>query len=142
MEMGREALLAKMRAGRDALLAAASAAPPSARDESGWDHADHLAHVLAWEGALVAVLTGGSTPEALGYSREEYKRLDTDTLNAAIRERIAQPPMFLPIGSARPEPGSRPRLRPCRTPRSRRGSRLCGSGRRPTSRNGPRGIGC
>ncbi len=95
MEMGREALLAKMRAGREALLAAASAAPPSGRDESGWDTADHLAHVLAWEGALVAVLTGGSTPEALGYSRDEYDRLDTDTLNAAIRERYRAAPDVL-----------------------------------------------
>lgn len=81
-----------MSSGRQTLDAAVQRAPRGL-DTAGWGIRDHLAHVIAWERALIAVLRGGSTPEALGYSREEYEAMDTDVLNQQLVERARGEPL-------------------------------------------------
>lgn len=90
----RAELSTRMRIARAGLKQAVADCRPGT-DAGGWSAADHLAHVLAWEGALVAVLSGGSTPGALGYSREEYEQLDTDALNQQLVERFRDSPEAL-----------------------------------------------
>ena len=54
-----------------------------ARDPAGWAVKDHLMHIAAWEAYLLARLTGGSVPEALGLDEATLAQ-DEDTQNAAI----------------------------------------------------------
>jgi hypothetical protein len=51
---------------------------------SGWTLKDHLAHVAAWEKSLLALLHGEDRAGAVGVSRAEYEKLDTDGVNERI----------------------------------------------------------
>jgi hypothetical protein len=50
----------------------------------GWSVKDQVAHVSAWERSLLALLTGESRAEAIGFTPEEYAAADIDQMNARI----------------------------------------------------------
>jgi hypothetical protein len=54
----------------------------------GWSVKDHLAHLVAWEGALLALLDGQDPLAAMGVTPG-----DTDVQNEQIRERYAARPL-------------------------------------------------
>ncbi len=56
-------------------------------DAAGWTVKDHLAHLIAWEASLLALLEGQSRPEAMGMDAEVFASHDHDRMNAQIQER-------------------------------------------------------
>jgi hypothetical protein len=62
------------------------------RDGAGWAVKDHLAHLAAWEGALLAGLEGRPRHEALGIDEATFGA-DDDTVNAAIFARHRDRPL-------------------------------------------------
>jgi hypothetical protein len=59
------------------------------RDPVGWSIQDHLAHLAAWEEALVALVKGRPFYELFGLDRGQYEQIETtDQLNAIIEQRV------------------------------------------------------
>lgn len=55
-------------------------------DAVGWTAKDHLSHLAAWEGSLVALFQGKPRHEALGIDKPLFESDDYDASNAAIRQ--------------------------------------------------------
>lgn len=68
----------------EAVLAPLSDEEMSAPRADGWAVRDHLAHIVGWEGSLLALLRGESRALAVGLTPGEYETLDTDAINARI----------------------------------------------------------
>ncbi|HMO97432.1 MAG TPA: ClbS/DfsB family four-helix bundle protein [Tepidiformaceae bacterium] len=47
----------------------------------GWPVKVHVAHLAAWERSALAILDGGSRPEAMGVPLDTWDRHDTDEIN-------------------------------------------------------------
>ena len=62
------------------------------RDAAGWAVKDHLMHVAAWEGALLASLAGQPVHETLGLDEATFAQ-DEDAQNAAIFEQHRHRPL-------------------------------------------------
>ncbi len=58
-------------------------------DAAGWTAKDHVAHLTAWAGSMIAVLDGRPRWEAIGVTPEVWQTItDTyDVINAAIQAR-------------------------------------------------------
>jgi uncharacterized protein (TIGR03083 family) len=56
-------------------------------DAAGWSVKDHLAHLTAWERAMVSLLNERPQWEGPGLTQEEYFSRDIDAVNEIIRER-------------------------------------------------------
>jgi len=54
-------------------------------DSSGWSGRDHLAHLNAWEGALISWLTNGTRAEGLGIDEAIWETRNIDHINEAAR---------------------------------------------------------
>ncbi|HEV7215133.1 MAG TPA: DinB family protein [Chloroflexota bacterium] len=54
--------------------------------DGGWSAKDHLAHISAWEGRLIAFLQGRTLADYFGLQPEELRELDIAALNARIAE--------------------------------------------------------
>ncbi len=62
-------------------------------EDGGWAAKDHLAHIGAWEGKMLAILQDRPVPDGLGIDPETYEREDVDGINAAIFERTRDLPV-------------------------------------------------
>jgi uncharacterized protein (TIGR03083 family) len=78
------------RAWRD-LQATIDSLPPgqliTPTNAAGWSVKDHLAHLAAWERAMVFLLNDRPQWEGAGISQEEYFSRDIDAVNEVIRQR-------------------------------------------------------
>ncbi len=71
------------------LVAGASEAQLTAQSkDGGWSVKDHLAHISAWEGRLLAFLDGRTWADYWELPQSENLALDTDGLNAIIGDRV------------------------------------------------------
>lgn len=59
----------------------------SVTTENGWTIKDHLAHIVGWEGRLLAGLRGEAGHQWLGVDEASYKELGVDGINATIYQR-------------------------------------------------------
>jgi hypothetical protein len=57
----------------------------AARDENGWNVADHITHMMAWQRSVVCLLSRRPRHEGLGVDESTYLRGDHDEINAIIR---------------------------------------------------------
>ncbi|HEV8636369.1 MAG TPA: maleylpyruvate isomerase N-terminal domain-containing protein [Chloroflexota bacterium] len=72
----------------DGMVGAASEARlTAAGPDGGWSVKDHLAHLSAWEGRLLAFLEGRGLAEHFGLDGATLRDLGTDGLNARLTER-------------------------------------------------------
>ncbi|HLZ69600.1 MAG TPA: maleylpyruvate isomerase N-terminal domain-containing protein [Dehalococcoidia bacterium] len=91
----KDALLNRIRAARSALDADLAGVPDArlaATGADGWSLKDHLAHIAAWERVLIALLRGAPEHEAFAINQSALATLDTDGVNAILRERGAALP--------------------------------------------------
>ena len=56
-------------------------------EDGGWAAKDHLAHLWAWEGKVLAILEGRQAYEGLGIPEESYRTRDIDGINELVHER-------------------------------------------------------
>ena len=61
--------------------------------DGGWSVKDHLAHLAAWEGSLLALLEGRSRAAVIGVDEVTYRQTDEAGLNALIYERNRDRPL-------------------------------------------------
>jgi uncharacterized protein (TIGR03083 family) len=61
-------------------------------DAAGWSVKDHLAHLAAWERAMVFLLNDRPQWEGAGLSQEDYFSPDIDAINEVIRQRTLDTP--------------------------------------------------
>jgi uncharacterized protein (TIGR03083 family) len=59
----------------------------------GWSGKDHLAHLAAWEGKIVAVMEGRPAHEGLGLDEAAYRGANIDEINAHLHERDRDRPL-------------------------------------------------
>jgi len=89
-------LLGRIREARAALdrtvdrLAEAQLTAPG---PDGWSGKDHLAHLAAWEGKIVAVMEGRPAHEGLGLDEATYRGANIDEINARLHERDRARPL-------------------------------------------------
>ncbi|MEO0566005.1 MAG: ClbS/DfsB family four-helix bundle protein, partial [Chloroflexota bacterium] len=57
------------------------------RNGDGWAIKDHVAHLSAWEGVVIALLQGNLPYVALGVSEAVYRDADYDRINNVVFER-------------------------------------------------------
>ncbi|HET7034878.1 MAG TPA: DinB family protein [Thermomicrobiaceae bacterium] len=82
-----------------ALDAPAAALTAAAAD--GWSVKDHLAHITAWEQALLATLSGESWLDGLGLGDLAQEPGDIDAINALILARRQSQPLATVLAEAR-----------------------------------------
>ena len=96
MPRDKAELLARIREARAALertvdrLSEAQLTTPGA---GGWSAKDHLAHLAAWEGKIVAVMEGRPAHEGLGLDEAAYRGAGIDEINARLHERDRNRPL-------------------------------------------------
>ena len=61
-------------------------------EDAGWSAKDHLSHISAWEGKMLAILEDRPVPDGLGIDPDTYEREDIDGINNAIFERTRDAP--------------------------------------------------
>ncbi len=89
-------LLARIREARAALertVDRLSEAQLTAPGPDGWSGKDHLAHLAAWEGKIVAVMEGRPAHEGLGLDEATYRGASIDEINARLHERERERPL-------------------------------------------------
>ena len=89
-------LLTRIREARAALdrtVDRLSEAQLTARGPDGWSGKDHLAHLAAWEGKIVAVMEGRPAHEGLGLDEATYRGANIDEINAHLHERARARPL-------------------------------------------------
>ncbi|MDQ3856823.1 MAG: ClbS/DfsB family four-helix bundle protein [Chloroflexota bacterium] len=59
----------------------------------GWSVKDHLAHIVAWERSLLALMQRVPRHEAMGLDQETYESHDTDAINTELYERSKDMPL-------------------------------------------------
>jgi hypothetical protein len=81
--------LAESWLGLDAKISALSEAQLTRVGPDGWSTKDHLAHISAWEGSLIALLEGRDRRAAIGLVGAEAESTgdDVDAINALIQRR-------------------------------------------------------
>lgn len=62
-------------------------------DAAGWSIRDHLAHLVAWENGIAALLQQQPRHAGMGVGEEMYLNADIDDLNAALRESTLDVPL-------------------------------------------------
>ena len=89
-------LLARIREARAALertVDRLSEEQLTAPGPDGWSAKDHLAHLAAWEGKIVAVMEGRPAHEGLGLDEAAYRGASIDEVNARLHERDHDRPL-------------------------------------------------
>ncbi len=96
MPRDKAELLARIREARAALertVERLSEAQLTAAGAGGWSGKDHLAHLAAWEGKIVAVMEGRPAHEGLGLDEATYRGANIDEINARLHERDRARPL-------------------------------------------------
>lgn len=94
----RRALMADIQSGYDRLTAYLDTLDEAAltvpTDAAGWTANDHVMHLAAWAGSMIAVIDGQPRWEAIGVSRDVWTTIADgyDVINAAIQRRHAGRP--------------------------------------------------
>ncbi len=89
-------LLTQIREARAALertVDRLSEAQLTALGPDSWSGKDHLAHLAAWEGKIVAVMEGRPAHEGLGLDEATYRGANIDEINAHLHERDRDRPL-------------------------------------------------
>jgi hypothetical protein len=56
-------------------------------DDGGWSIADHLGHIIDWQGQALALLQGKAAHEGVGLDREQFASLHVDAINEIFLDR-------------------------------------------------------
>jgi hypothetical protein len=81
------------RAALDELVVETGEVPLSTPGPDGWAPKDHLVHIAAWEGRLLALLNGRPAWEGLGISEADVNAHEMDHLNDIVYRRSKDRPL-------------------------------------------------